>query len=210
MNNEPMNYKVSSMRKSISMLAAAVVLGGAFVPAANALTVSVVPQASTFAVGDTVSVDVVANMEGDSALSLGSYDVELSFGSTVLSFANLVFGNGLSVTGMPSFPQEFSAGAGVVSAFESSLETTADLNSLQPNAFTLFTVTFNALQAGTSALTLAVNSLGNAAGTETLTGSVLNSSVTVTGAPAVPLPAGVWLLMSGLAGVASFVRKRRA
>jgi hypothetical protein len=202
-----MNNEVSSMRSSISMLAAAVLLGVGLVPAADALTVSVVPQASTVAAGGTVSVDVVADMEGDSALSLGSYDVQLSFGSTVLSFANLVFGTGLGVTGMPSIPQEFDVGAGTVSAFESSLETTADLNALQPNAFTLFTVTFNALQAGTSALSLVVNSLGNAAGTQSLTAQVLNSSVTVTGAPAVPLPAGVWLLMSGLAGVASFVRR---
>jgi hypothetical protein len=204
-----MNSKVSSMRKSISMLAAAAVLGMGLVPAANALTVSVVPQASTVNVGETVSVDVVADMEGDSALSLGSYDVELSFGSTVLSFANLVFGTGLSVTGMPSFPQEFSIGAGTVSALESSLETTADLSSLQPNAFTLFTVTFNAAQVGTSALSLVVNSLGNAAGTETLFAEVLGSSVTVTGAPAVPLPAGVWLLLSGLSAL-RFARSRRA
>ena len=206
-----MNNEVFSMRKSISVLAAAVVLGAGFVPAADALTVSVVPQASTVNVGDTVSVDVVADLQGDSSLSLGSYDLELSFGSTVLSLADVVFGTGLSVTGLPSFPREFfDLGGETVAAFEVSTETAADLNNLQPNAFTLFTVTFNALQAGTSALSLSVNSLGNAAGTATLDAQVLNSSLTVTGAPAVPLPAGAWLLMSGLAGLASFVRRRRA
>ena len=206
-----MNNEVFSMRKSISMLAAAMVLGAGLVPAAEALTVSVVPQASTVNVGGTVLVDVVADLQGDSSLSLGSYDLELSFGSTVLSLADVVFGTGLSVTGMPSFPQDFfDLGAGTVAVIESSTEAVADLNSLQPNAFTLFTVTLNALQAGTSALSLSVNSVGNAAGTETLAAQVLNSSVTVTGAPAVPLPAGAWLLMSGLAGLASLVRRRRA
>jgi len=206
-----MNNEVSSMRKSISMLAAAVVLSAGLVPAADALTVSVVPQASAVNSGDTVSVDVVVDLQGDNALSLGSYDLDLSFDSSVLSFGSLSFGTGLSVTGVPSFVQEYHLGTGTLNALEASWETTADLIALQPDAFTLFTITFNAAQVGTSLLSLSVNSLGNAAGTESLAAAVLGApSISVTGAPAVPLPAAVWLLLSGLGVVRGLGRSHKS
>lgn len=203
--------EVFSMRKSISMLSAALVLGAGLVPAAEAFTLSVVPQASTVSLGGTVSVDVVASdLVSGGAPSLGAYDVSLSFDSSVLSFGSIAFGTGLSVTGVPSIIQDFALGAGSVNPFEVSLEDTADLNALQAGAFTLFTITFNAAQVGTSLLSLSVNSLSTAEGSA-LTADALNeASISVAGAPAVPLPAGVWLLLSGVAGVGSLMRRRRA
>jgi hypothetical protein len=203
--------EVFSMRKLGSMLSAAVLLGVGLVPAADALTLSVVPQASTVNVGGTVSVDVVASdLVGGGAPSLGDYDLVLSFDSSVLSFSGIAFGTGLNVTGVPSLIQDYAVGSGSVNAYESSFEDTNDLNGLQPGAFTLFTITFNAAQVGASLLSLGVNALGNAAGTGSLAADVVNgASIAVTGAPAVPLPAAGWLLLTGLAGVGSLVRRRR-
>lgn len=198
------------MRKSISMLSAALVLGMGLVPAADAFTLSVVPQASTVSLGGTVLVDIVASdLVSGAAPSLGAYDLNLSFDPSVLSFGSINFGTGLSVTGMPSIVQDFALGSGAVNPFEVSLEETADLNALQAGAFTLFTITFNAMQAGTSLLSLSLNSLSTAEGTA-LTADALNgASISVAGASAVPVPAGVWLLLSGVAGVGSLLRRRR-
>jgi cohesin domain-containing protein len=199
-----------SMRKSISMLSAVLLLGVGLVPAADALTLSVVPQASTLNVGDTVSVDVVvSDLVNGGAPSLGAYDIDLSFDPSVLSFASIAFGTGLSVTGVPSIIQEFALGTGFVNPFEASLEDTADLNALQAGAFTLFTITFNAGQVGTSLLSLGVNSLSNAEGAGVVADALNAGTISVVGAPAVPLPAGVWLLVSGVAGVGALGRRWR-
>ena len=201
--------EVFSMRKSIPMLSAAVLLSVGLVPAADAFTLSVLPQASTVNLGGTVSVDVVASdLVNGGAPSLGAYDLNLSFDSAVLSFSSIAFGTGLSVTGVPSIVQDYVLGTGSVNPFEVSLESVVDLNSLQTGAFTLFTITFNAAQVGTSALSLGVNSLSSAEGTD-LTAALNGASISVAGAPAVPLPAAAWLLLSGVAGVGSLVRRRR-
>ncbi|MEJ0038571.1 MAG: hypothetical protein WDO68_21270 [Gammaproteobacteria bacterium] len=198
------------MRKSIPMVSAALLLSAGLVPAADAFTLSVVPQAATVNVGGTVSVDVVASdLVGGGAPSLGAYDLELSFDSAVLSFSSIAFGTGLSVTGVPSIIQAFDLGVGFVNPFESSFEETADLNALQPDAFTLFTITFNADQVGTSLLTLSVNSLGDAPGGSLTADALDGASVSVGGASPVPLPAAAWLLLTGVAGVSSLVRRRR-
>jgi hypothetical protein len=201
--------EVFSMRKSIPMLSAALLLSVGLVPAADAFTLSVVPQSSTVNVGGTVSVAVVASDLVGAAQTLGDYDLNLSFDSSVLSFSSIVFGTGLSVTGVPSLVQDYLTGTGVVNPFESSFESVADLETLQPDAFTLFTITFNALGAGTSALSLGVNALGNASGAALSYDALNSGSISVAGAPAVPVPAGVWLLLSGVAGVGSFLRRRR-
>lgn len=201
--------EVFSMRKSVSMLSAAVLLGVGLVPAADAFTLSVVPQSSTVNVGGTVSVDVVASDLAGAAQTLGDYDLNLSFDSAVLSFSGIAFGTGLSVTGVPSLVQDYVVGTGVVNPFESSFESVADLEALQPDAFTLFTITFNAIGAGTSSLALGVNALGNASGAGLAFDALNSGSVSVAGAPAVPLPAAAWLMLTGVAGVGSLVRRRR-
>jgi len=196
------------MRKFFPMLSAAVLLSVGFTPAADAFTLSLVPQTSTVGAGGTLSVDVVASDLGAGvAPSIGAYDLDLSFDPSVLSFDSFVLGTGLSVTGVAS-DHEGSVDGGLFSVFELSWEDTADLNALQADAFTLFTMTFNALNAGTSLLSLHVNAVSTAEGADLFADALNGASVSVTGAPAVPVPAAVWLLLSGLAGMGAL--KRRA
>jgi hypothetical protein len=203
-----MNNEVFSMRKFLPMLSAALVLGVGFTPAADAFTLSVVPQTSTVSAGGTLSVDVVASDLGTGvAPSIGAYDLDLNFDPAVLAFANVVWGSGLSVTGIAS-DSGTQLETDFVNVFELSWEDTVDLNSLQADAFTLFTITFDALNAGTSLLSLHVNAVSAAEGAALFADALNGASVSVTGAPAVPLPAGVWLLLSGLAGAGVFSRRR--
>jgi hypothetical protein len=195
------------MRKLISMLSAVVVLGMGLIPAANAFTLSLVPQSSVVSPGGTLLVDVIASdLAAGAAPSLGAFDLSVSYDAAILSFGSVAFGAGLDVLGLGSFQEADASALGLVNAFELSFDTTADLNTLQPGTFTLFTITFSAASAGTSLLGLSVNSLSSAEGTGLVADALNGASVSV--AP-VPLPAAVWMLLSGLAGTGLLARRRR-
>ena len=194
------------MRKSIGLLSLVVLLGLAVAPAANAISISVVPQSPAVGVGGMFSVDVVAaGLVGGSAPSIGTYDLNVGYDAALLSLANVTFGTGLDVLGLGSFQDTSASMPGVANVFELSFDTIAALNSLQPDAFTLFTLTFNANSIGTSLFGLTINALGDAAGNP-LAADLSNASVTVT---PVPLPATPWLLLSGLGVAAVFLRHRK-
>jgi len=177
----------------------------ALAPAANAVTLSVVPESASVDVGSTFIVDIMASgLQDGVAPSIGAFDLDLNYNPSLLSFNSVTFGSGLDVLGFGDIKDSGAITAGKVNAFEVSLDSVEELNLLQPGTFRLFYLTFNAVAAGTSALQLSVNALSDAAGTS-LDATLQNGSVTV--AP-VPLPAGVWLLLSGLAGI-GLIRTRR-
>jgi hypothetical protein len=174
---------------------------------ANAATISIDPSSQSTTVGSTVSATVrIADLTTGTAPSLGGYDLNLSFDSAVLSFSGLTYGSGLDVLGLGSIrvSDTGSAALGLLNVVEISLDEESDLNALQTDAFGLFTVTFQALAAGTSGLSLQVNSLADAAGLG-LNAATANGSI---GVAPVPLPAAAWLLFSGLAGLAGISRRR--
>ena len=193
------------MYKSVRLMFAILVFGSGLAPAANAVTLSVIPEGPAVNVGSTFSVDVVASGLVDGAApSIGTYDLDLSYNSSVVSFASATFGTGLNVLGLGSIQDVDSSVPGKVNLFELSLDSQADLNQLQNDTFKLFTLTFNAAAAGSTALGLTINALGDAAG-NSLDATLQNATVAV--AP-VPLPSTVLLLLSGLC-VLVLTRTRR-
>jgi hypothetical protein len=130
----------------------------------------------------TVALDISGLSPGTTAL--GTFDVNVGFNSSVVSFASATYGdptlgdqlnfNGLAFSATTS-------GSGNAELFELSLDDASTLLSSQQGGFTLATLTFDALTTGTSALALSINALGDENG-NSLSASLKDGSITVTGA----------------------------
>lgn len=173
---------------------------------AQAYTVSITPADQTVGLGAQVAVGVtVADLGG---LGVGNYQFDVAFDGAILGFdravdaLNLDFALGLG----------FTVGSGVVSLGDTSLADPLLLLARQGDDVTLFTMFFNTLDVGTSALTLTVAALADAFGIEVAAPLISNATVTVidggTGTP-VPVPATPALLLAA-AFAAALARRRGA
>lgn len=164
-----------------------------------AINLSINPSVQS---GDSVDIGIViSGLDSGLAPSLSTYDLDLNFDQGQLSFANAVFGD--SVLGnqldLFNFGTNSAAGLsrpGVLNLFELSSDSPADLNNLQADNFTLATLTFNILNAGTSQLDITINVLGDADGN-----SLGDATATPAAITTVPLPPAFFMMFSGLFAV---------
>jgi hypothetical protein len=190
-------------------LSSLVILGAAL--ASTTASASIVLSLGSETIGPAGTAAVDLNVAGltPGTTALGTYDINVGFNSSVVifgsaSYGDPVLGDQLDLEGFGAITTT-TPGTGSVELFELSLDSTSALTLSQPASFTLATLSFNAQGTGVSPLTLSINALGDQYGNG-LVGSTQNGSITVATAP-VPLPATMWLLMSGLLGVAAFARK---
>lgn len=149
-------------------------------PAAG-ISLRLAPANPTVAPGDSVSLTLnISGLGSGTAPSLGTYDIDIDYDTGVLSFDGAVNDTQLDVLGLGSIFDVTPGAGGTVNLFELSLDSVADLVSLQLDSFVLATLTFTALAPGTSPVTLAINALGDELGAP-LPASVENASVTVSG-----------------------------
>jgi hypothetical protein len=186
------------MRNLTFVLSGIVALAFGAAPAADALSLSIVPEQDAFRVGATGIVDVVASglthaVDGG---SIGGYDLNVSFDPSLLAYSSTTFGTGLNVSGLGDIQSSGVSAPGQLETLEVSFDTAQALAALQPNSFVLFSLAFTGLAPGTSALTLGTLSMSDAGGNP-LGADVHDASVNVT---PVPLPAAVWLLLSAVGG----------
>jgi hypothetical protein len=178
---------------------------------AQAIVIGFDPSSQTVAPGASVDVELTVSGLGDFAPdSLSVFDLDVSFDPAVLSFSAVAFGDPvlgdqLDLFGFGSFTDVVS-GVGVVNLLELSFDLPGDLDTLQAGSFTLATLTFDALAVGTSALSVAINALGDSFG-DPLDATLAGGSVTVNAAVAMPEPGTLWLLAIGLLGL-GLLRRR--
>lgn len=128
------------------------------------IAIDTVPSSQNAPLGTTVAVDLVISGLGNFAPpSLGTFDIDVTFDPSILSFQNAAFGDQLDLIGLGSITQ-VAPGVMNVNIFELSLDDPADLDTLQPGSFTLATLTFATIASGTSFLEVIVNALGDAVG----------------------------------------------
>ncbi len=174
-------------------------------PGAHAVALILSPNAQDVGVGSQVSVDVRAiNLAGD---FVGAYDFNVSWDPTFLDFVTIDFGPYLDGPSM-SVQSFDSSTPGLLSVSEFS---SGSLGMQDGTPFTLFTLTFDAVAAGTSDFHFTPGSssgfdfLADAFG-QTLDVEIREGKIRV---DPVPVPAAVWFLLSGLAAIGIRARRSR-
>jgi len=183
--------------------------------ASSAVTLRFDPASPSVLVGDTLDVGVVISDLGlGSAPSISTFDLDIKFDESQLSFASAaigdpVLGDQLDIFGFgfnPIFAG--STGPGIVNLFELSLDLASDLDFFQADSFVLGTLTFDVLSAGTGVLDIAVNSLGDTDGNPLAANLESASIVSARPGGTVPESSTLALISLGLAGI-GYSRQRQ-
>lgn len=185
--------------KLIKQLVAIASLSAASVSALAAINLAADPSSQTIGVGGAVTVGIKIDGLGvGAAPSVGTYDLDLAFDSSVLNFVSATFGdsvlgNQLDLFGLGNVAS-VTPSPGTVNLFELSQDTASDLNSLQADSFVFATIHFSGLAVGISPINITLNALGDADGVALLA----NTSSGLVQVTAVPAPAAYLLLLAGI------------
>lgn len=157
-------------------------------PARAQATLEVVPSNTSPGPGESLTVDVVISGLGNLAPpSLGAFDLVLTFDPAVLAHTGTTVGTALGDEAAAEALVGIVPGAGDVNVFEVSLLSPAQLSGSQPDGFTLFTVSFDAVASGSTTLGLTPTAPpGDENGRPLSVEAVVAATVTV--GRAVPIP----------------------
>lgn len=182
--------------------------------AANALTVSLVQSTSgPITVGDAVSFDLVTSADFG---TISGFQGELTYDADVLSFGSVDYASFLNFPQNPIFDPVEPMGASGVTVLSKFLAGQF-MGVATSGMTTLATFNFSAVGASASS-----NLLFGPFNGALVTDAGLNPFEDVTSNAAtltvladdvtapIPLPAGAWLLLSGLAGISAFRLRRKA
>lgn len=205
--------------KNIPAIICAAALFLAALPVQATIILSIIPASQNTTVSSTVNAAlVISGLGSGAAPSLGTFDVDVSFNSAILGLNNVVFGDPalgdqLDILGLGSLFIS-TPGAGMVNLFELSFDLSSDLDSFQAESFTLATLNFDALSAGTSSLAISINALGDALGVtmvaDSRNGSVTPADLSNNPTPTVPEPSSLLLITIGILGMIALAQRHRS
>lgn len=178
---------------------------------AYSITLDFSPSSSNVTVGDTFDVELtISGLADFSADSLGAFDIDVLFDSSVLGFNGIAYGDPILGDQLDPFNlgslTATTPSASSVNLFQVSFDLASDLNSLQVGSFTLATLTFDALAAGSSFLDFGAYTLSDAFGSA-LTANNSQGSVNV-GVASVPESSSLILMSFALFGLVALGKKR--
>ncbi len=172
----------------------------------DAISLSLDPVSQAILPGGTAAVDLsISGLAAGGAPSLGAFRVEVTFDPSILTFDSVAFGGFL---GFPTDPFETDVFVdttlpGAVLLDEFSFLFDFELDALQPDAFTLASLSFTGSGLGVGTLGYGLVDLSDGIGF-TLTPSLTTASVSV-----VPEPGTFLLLASGIVGLIGFSWRRK-
>jgi hypothetical protein len=163
------------------------------------ISLTLEPSPQSISVGDSASMDLVVSGLGNlSAPSLGGFDFDLTYDSTIISANSLTFGSFLDL-GIGSLQFSDLATAGAIHLDEVSFESSTDLNNTQPDSFTLATLGFTGLAAGISAIDFSFASLSDEQAQSLTAFSTTGGTIEVTRLTGIPdLGSTASLLLLGI------------